>query len=159
MKKRLMIALFSALVAATAVMIFVFSAQNADDSGSTSGNVTRWLLGVFHRGFYDLTAREQSELALAWGRWVRKAAHFGEFFLLGLFARMLLHWLPVRRGGLVAFGASALYAVTDEIHQMYVGGRAAMAGDVLIDSAGALCGVLLTALLLSLSGRRRQAAK
>ncbi len=154
-----MIVLMSVLVAATAVMIFVFSAQNADDSGSTSGQVTRWLLGVFRRGFYDLSTREQNALVLVWGARVRKAAHFGEFFLLALFARMLLHWLPVRCKGLIAFGASALYAVTDEIHQMYVGGRAAMAKDVLIDSSGALCGVLLTALLLFLASRRTRAAK
>ncbi len=158
MKKRLIVMILSALVIATALMIFLFSAQNGAESGDASDRITRWLLKVFYGGFSDLKAERQNELVRAWSLWVRKTGHFGEFFLLGLFVRLLLHWLPVPYRSPIGFGASALYAVTDEIHQKYVSGRAAMAGDVLIDSAGALCGVMLAVLLLFLFRRRKRPA-
>ena len=49
-----------------------------------------------------------------------------------------------------------IYATSDEIHQMFVPGRACMFTDILIDAAGALTGVLILALFLKLkrSGTR-----
>ncbi len=157
-KKRLIVMVLSTLVLATALMIFLFSAQNGAESGGLSDRITRWLLKIFYGGFSDLAAKRQSELVRAWSLWVRKAGHFGEFFLLGLFVRLLLHWLPVPYRSPIGFASGALYAVTDEIHQKYVSGRAAMAGDVLIDSAGVLCGVMLAVLLLFLLRRRKRKA-
>jgi VanZ family protein len=48
------------------------------------------------------------------------------------------------------------YAVTDEIHQGFVSGRSAQVRDVLIDTAGALVGVALTASLTRRVRRRRR---
>ncbi len=74
---------------------------------------------------------------------VRKTAHFVEFGILALF---LVNWLKrldrlketyLHIAG-IAVGASTVYAVTDEIHQLFVPGRAFSLWDILIDSAGAL---------------------
>lgn len=51
--------------------------------------------------------------------------------------------LRIIRTALVPWAASALYAATDEFHQMFVPGRACLATDVLIDSAGAAVGIAL----------------
>lgn len=45
-----------------------------------------------------------------------------------------------------AWGISTAYAATDEFHQIFVPGRAGMVTDVMIDSSGALAGILLAAL-------------
>jgi len=137
-------------------MIFFFSAQNADLSGAASARVTRWLLGIWKQGFYGLKAREQRTLVRQYMPLVRKAAHFSEFLLLGLFLRLLLERLRIKWKTAAAWGTGALCAVMDELHQRAVSGRTAMAGDVLIDGAGALAGVLLALLLIFLSARRRR---
>ena len=80
---------------------------------------------------------------------VRKAAHVTEYAALALLIWRALrrpvrgdarpwHW---REAGLALAGA-ALFAVSDEIHQAFVPGREGRATDVLIDSAGALAGLL-----------------
>ena len=74
----------------------------------------------------------------------RKIAHFIEYFALGaafcgLFATFSISKL---RCGIFSAGISILYAVSDEAHQYFVPGRNASVWDVLLDSAGVLCGVL-----------------
>ena len=49
----------------------------------------------------------------------------------------------------LALGLSCTYAITDELHQCCVPGRQGAMGDVLLDSLGAACGLLL----LWLAGR------
>ena len=141
------------LVVATAVMIYCFSSQNAVLSSETSGRVTRFLLRVLIPGFDGMTAGEQQALISRYSPAVRKLAHFSEFFLLGLFLRLLLQRLPVKGKTALSWIGGTAYAVTDELHQMAVGGRAAMALDVGIDSLGALAGTLTALLLGALSGK------
>ena len=59
-------------------------------------------------------------------------------------------WVPI-----AALCLSVLYACTDEFHQLFVDGRSAQVTDVLIDSVGALSGVLLTLLIYRRLQRRR----
>ncbi len=46
---------------------------------------------------------------------------------------------------LLAILAAALYAASDETHQLFVAGRSGRVTDVMIDSAGAILGVLIFA--------------
>ena len=71
-----------------------------------------------------------------WDLLLRKLTHVTEYAILGA---LLLR--ATRRPGL-AVGLAALYALSDEVHQHFVEGRHAAAVDVLIDTAGALAGVL-----------------
>ena len=54
--------------------------------------------------------------------------------------------LPAQAGR-SAWIIGTAYAVTDEIHQHFVPGRSCELRDICIDSAGVLCGVLITLLL------------
>lgn len=80
------------------------------------------------------------ETLLAMHAVVRKLGHFSEYFVLGvLIARALRDergWLL--RHAVLAVALAASYAVTDELHQRFVPGRTAAAGDVAIDTLGAL---------------------
>lgn len=61
------------------------------------------------------------------------------------------------RRGAILFGwiGGTLYGLTDEIHQLWVPGRDAEAGDLVADSLGALAGAAAIALLWSAARRRR----
>ena len=72
-----------------------------------------------------------------WDLVLRKLAHMAEFAVLAaLLLRALERELPAL---VVAIG----YAVSDEVHQHFVPGRAASAVDVAIDSIGVLAGIFL----------------
>ena len=72
-----------------------------------------------------------------WDLVLRKVGHAGEFAVLGvLLARALgSAWL--------AFVVGVLYAVSDEVHQMFVSGRTGSPLDVAIDTVGVGLGVVL----------------
>jgi VanZ family protein len=80
------------------------------------------------------------DLGTGLGTWdlvLRKLAHGAEYALLGA---LLLRALG---GELPAFLAGVGYAITDELHQHFVPGRAARPLDVLIDTVGVAVGIVL----------------
>ncbi len=88
---------------------------------------------------------------------IRKGAHFGTYFLLGgLTSLGLAHYWP--KLGQVAFTSwmlATFYAGTDELHQMFTGDRTPLIQDVILDSCGALLGVMFAILLLYRSQKTR----
>ena len=72
-----------------------------------------------------------------WDLVLRKLAHAAEYAILGV---LLLRALEHAWG---AFWLTTAYAVTDEIHQMFVPGRLGSPLDVAIDAAGAAVGIAL----------------
>ena len=146
-------------VLAVMIMIFRFSSQTGEESGALSDRITVFVISAV-RPDYD--ARDAAGQALLFGRvshLVRKAAHFSEFAALGFFLlghfRALGCKTALRRPALWALAVGVLYAVSDEFHQGFVGGRSPGLVDVAIDSAGVCCGILVMALILALLLRRK----
>jgi VanZ family protein len=84
---------------------------------------------------------------------VRKGAHLSEYALLAiLWWRVLAHVhaegrvRPAWFCALIALLIATVYAATDEYHQTFVSSRGASFHDVMIDSCGALLGVILVLL-------------
>ena len=149
-------------VLAIAGMIFLFSAQNGEDSASLSVRLTAAILSVVMPGFRQMSPEMQQPYLERWGGVIRKLAHFSEYAALSLalvnYLRLILR--RARGAAWVAWIAATAYACTDELHQMFVGGRGPAVLDVCIDSAGALTGVLAALLLLRLVHRwRRKSAE
>lgn len=133
--------------------MFGFSAQEGTQSGSISDKIARPITdslaqrqGLTGQAYWKLYA--QVDFA------VRKTAHFLEYTLLGMLLTLLLdsyrtrwHWL--------SWAGCTLHAATDEIHQLFVAGRTGKWQDVLLDSSGALAGLLLAMFMLWLIRRRR----
>ena len=71
-----------------------------------------------------------------WDTILRKLAHVAEYAILGA-----LLGRAVRRPG-AALALGVLYAVSDEVHQVFVEGRHGAPLDVLIDTAGVVAGLL-----------------
>ena len=130
-------------------IIFGFSAQDGDTSGSLSFQVSLWI--VTH--FLPLISEQCFETdilekANALHYFVRKAAHMTEYFLLTLSVYLPLKVYLTKRFTfpkriLLGFFITVLFAALDEFHQTFVPGRSGNFTDVCIDSIGILAATLL----------------
>ncbi|WP_242960247.1 VanZ family protein [Drancourtella sp. An12] len=155
-KKRM----WTILVAVWMVVIFLFSAQPSDESSKESLFVGRMVGQIFVKDFEEWPEEEQEAFAEAINYPVRKTAHATEYAILGIFVFMRCRCQDTwsrKRMIATAWGISTVYAATDEFHQIFVPGRAGMVTDVMIDSSGALAGILLAALAgFIIIGRNRR---
>lgn len=132
-------------------MIFGFSAQPGEKSMSTSGVIVKFVLKIIMPDFAQKTVAQQANI-LHWTQFiVRKFAHFSEFAMLGFFLSLHLYLWKLPRYPLFAGISGVLYAAFDEIHQFFNGTRTPQIRDVLIDSTGVICGILLLMLLIRYS--------
>ena len=92
---------------------------------------------------------------------MRKSAHFSEFMLLAVLVMLFIRSFDkgIIPSGAISVAFSAFYAGTDEFHQSFVPGRGCMFTDVLIDTAGALFGVLILSLLILIISRVKRKKK
>ena len=120
------------------LVIFGFSLSAGEDSASTSDAVValcnRFLAGL--GASLRLTAH-----------FVRKAAHFTEYLILGVLALATLRAWRAPHSLPLALALPFAVALVDETIQFFVPGRNAAFPDVLLDSAGGAFGVLLLFLL------------
>ena len=118
-------------------VIFIFSAQTATDSSTLSSGITDW---VFQLIINIIPTFSSDVLHLL----IRKLAHFSIYFVLGLLVFNALKSSTTKQKYNILFALliSFLYAITDEIHQLFVPGRAGQALDVIIDSFGAITGIM-----------------
>lgn len=74
---------------------------------------------------------------------IRKNAHFFAYLILGILVSIALKSSGTedKRGFKIASTISIVYAVSDEVHQLFVPGRGGQVKDVFIDSAGSLVGI------------------
>ena len=72
---------------------------------------------------------------------VRKTAHFIMYLILGIFS--VMNFKNAKEGCINALILCITYAFFDEIHQMFVGNRSGEVRDIIIDTFGALSGILI----------------
>ena len=113
-------------------VIFYLSHQPATSSNRLSSGITEWLIGFIERVIPNLNFDIRD-----FHHMIRKNAHFIAYFILGV-----LVVNGNKRVGL-AFLICFLYAISDEFHQLFIPGRAGSIKDVLIDSGGAIVGILV----------------
>ena len=141
------------------VLIFMMSGAEDDESKAQSGSVCTFLCEAFVDGFEDMTPEEQQTIEESLSFPIRKCAHLTEYAVLGALLAATAASYTALQGFLQGHGSASasrtmkplvlpfiigvLYAVSDEIHQLFVPGRAGQLRDVLIDSAGILIGMCL----------------
>ena len=119
----------------------------ASTDALSSQNISRFL-APFLRWLNPAITQHQLDVI---NFFIRKCAHLAEYFIF-----YLLVYRGVSRGrrgwrwrrGLCAWFIVAAYSVLDEIHQSFVISRTASPWDVLLDSTGALAGMVGAFLLL-----------
>ncbi len=138
------------------VVIFLFSAQNGEESAQSSNKIVNQVAPIVIPNYNELSAFQKEEKKQELSFVVRKGAHYCEYVLLGLLVSLALPYDRCKRRytALIAMGICVLYAISDEFHQNFSGGRSPSTVDVLIDSGGVLTGVLLACLILWLVYRR-----
>lgn len=154
---------FDRIASAVAVLlwmavIFWFSAQNGSSSGSMSAGVTEALARLLTPGFDRLSPLAQAETVEAMHLFVRKAAHFAEYAVLGMLTVNALRTYRLNKALrlILPVVICLVYAISDEIHQYFIPDRACRALDVFIDTLGGLTGTLILLGLMWLVKRRRK---
>lgn len=118
-------------------IIFCLSAQNGEESSDLSGSfVTAFL------EWLGLTVDEGM---------LRTLAHCLEFMGLSMLTFNATYaTFETKLTPFIAFCGTVLYAITDEIHQIFVPDRAFQISDILVDSTGALIGAIASLIILQI---------
>ncbi len=147
--------LFGACFIFTAVAIFLFSSQSAEVSSRTSGPFSSLLFSLYKSIFGDVSPEDFEAIRSTITFVVRKMAHFAVYAALGVSASLFALTFSWRNRLPVAYFVCLVYAVSDEIHQHFVCGRAMRLYDIVIDSLGALAGLAIAVLFLKIISRKR----
>lgn len=118
--------------------IFYLSHQPVEVSNNLSKGITEKVVEIVEKVSPD----KSFDLSRA-NHLIRKNAHFFAYLLLGVLVSNAL-----RSSGFLGYKAVALallicvlYAISDEIHQLYVPGRGGQLKDVVIDGLGSMVGI------------------
>lgn len=138
-------------------IIFCFSSKPAEVSGENSLAISRTIIKIYEQA--TATPIEAPEMTRTLDRVdhiVRKTAHFMEYAVLA--AAIALHFTLWKEGRGWRLGMpvliTALYAATDEFHQTFVPGRSGQFSDVVLDSCGAVAGVIFFAIFLYIAEKQ-----
>ena len=161
--KKLIILRITSFALSLIIMVFIFSmsAQDSQTSSSTSGGIIESVIRFFDKDFEHLSSVEQEEYIGRFQFIVRKLAHFSVYLALGLTLSVGMQTflkLRISMRTIIAFIIGVLYAVSDEIHQVFVPGRSCELRDMFIDSIGVLLGSLFITVLFLLIRRVKNKA-
>ena len=139
-------------------LIFFFSAKPAVQSAKMSTSVGKMIGRVVVPEFEEWSDTKQDAFAKKIDFAVRKSAHACEYAALSVLFFVNYKKKSRKIKQIVGMSAlnTALYAVTDEIHQLFVPGRSGQITDVILDSCGGLIGAVLSAIILYLIRKRKK---
>ena len=136
--------------------ILYMSSQEGAASSSMSYEVSKTLVLAYNKILSKGYPNEiLNELIYQIHPFIRKTAHFTEFFALAVTIAFPLYVYKIRGIFLIILGELLCVGVAflDEYSQSFVIGRSPSYRDVMIDSTGAFCGILV-ALLVCYIGRK-----
>ncbi len=120
------------------MVIFSFSMQSGEESSELSGGIVAGFVEFVFGGKFQYV--EELEF------FIRKLAHFTEYLVLGVLVMQTMRQTCYSKRVLVCMVASMLVCVLvascDETIQLFSGGRCGQVKDVVLDSCGALGGVV-----------------
>ena len=153
------------LILAWMYLIFGFSAEEGAESQSLSDKITIRVVHIIKPSYDSLPKTEQKEFFNRVSFVVRKIGHFGEYGILGLLVTsFLITFDKIRKIDkkryIVGFTTlwCLIYAMTDEIHQMFVDGRSAKVLDVFVDIAGGCVAAVIFVAIWKKIWKRKEAA-
>ena len=138
------------LVLIGCITIFCFSEFSAGESTKQSRGLTYNIVKVLNGN--KLSEKELIKLTKKVNPLVRKIAHFSIYMILAIFTYMFIEELNIksksekeklRKNIIYTCIFCIIYAIFDEIHQIYVPGRTGKLIDVIIDTLGSCMGITL----------------
>ena len=127
-------------------LIFYMSSCSGERSSAMSGGLLKMIAELI--GISDV-----SHFIENYSFAIRKTAHFSEYAILGIL--MYTNLKEYIKYLLMSFIICTLYAVSDEIHQLFVSQRSFAFMDIFIDSCGALTGLVLIHLVTNYVAKRK----
>lgn len=151
-KKHITSFVFLILTVFIAGLIFFFSSQGGESSSAESYGISYYISSFIVKGFSKLSEAEKKIKTLELVPYVRKAAHFCIFATLSFFGHLTVISFKTENGCYTdklksALGVAAFciaYALSDELHQLFVSGRDGNFRDVMIDFSGAVLGIIVS---------------
>lgn len=131
------------LLALCMIVIFYLSNENADESTDTSVSAT--IEVVDKVSFHKVSDETSNMIANTYFEPIRKSAHIIEYFILGLLIINIIKdytkvdYLCLFSCVILCF----IYAVSDEMHQLFIPGRSCEIKDVFIDTIGGSIGIIV----------------
>ena len=132
------------------IIIFSFSAVPATASTKQSKGLTYNVIKLLNGN--KLSERDLEKLTKKINPVIRKIAHFSIYMILAIVTYMFIEELNIksksekerlRKNIIYTCIFCIIYAVFDEIHQIYVPGRTGKAIDVIIDTLGSCMGIVI----------------
>ncbi len=124
------------------IIIFYFSHQPVNESSQLSEGISKPIVEKLESIIKTDIVEEKFDYL------IRKIAHFTEYMILGILMYIASSKNNRNKKVLWCILLCALYAITDEVHQAFVPGRAPRVFDVLIDTAGSITGILMTKFII-----------
>ena len=137
------------LLLVTFGMIFNFSNQDSDKSGSTSQKLTEAITRDI-KAIQELNKDEKAKVIDQIENIIRKIAHFSLYALVGFLLMSLLITYNINEKNKIISTVTigAIYAISDEFHQSFISGRSGQVSDVFLDTLGVSVGGLFILLII-----------
>ena len=140
---------FVAFIIANLVFIWINSAKVASNSNKESKKLAETIVKTTTKDYDTLPKTEQQKKVKQANTKIRSLAHFTEFIPLGFFVCLLAFNLLCSKKRLKLMLTSiilslitcALFALSDEIHQIFIKGRAFEVKDIFTDTVGSFVGI------------------
>lgn len=148
MNKNFLRAILLILLLVTLFLIFGFSSQDAEESGGLSSSIAKFILKQINNDKIE----DRQPILERTESIIRKVAHFSIYTLVGLLLMSFVNTYDLKENKriMISLCIGALYATSDEIHQLFVPGRSGQITDVILDSMGVLLGILIVLTALEL---------
>lgn len=133
--------IYALLIIIWMAIVFIFSNQPSDVSSKTSGSITEKVVQAITKDNKKITQSQRDTIETV----IRKCAHFGLYLIGGILTTNFINTTKVQGKRIIIYAILFIfvYAITDEVHQLFVPGRSGEIRDVFIDTAGGSCGTLL----------------
>lgn len=144
MKKNILRIILILLLLGTFYIIFGFSSQDGEKSGSLSRRITEKIVTLIPQ-IQEKSKLKKENIMNTMENIIRKMAHFSIYTLVGLLLMALVSTYNIKEKNrlIITLTTGIIYASSDEIHQSFVPGRSPMITDVVIDTMGVILGILL----------------
>ena len=126
-------------------LVFGFSGQNGEQSSGISYKISMLITG------------NNEEIAKMIEPYVRKIAHFSEYAVGAILIYLLIYTFPKvssKIRNISSIIITIIYAISDEIHQLYIPGREGKIVDVYIDTLGIITGILFINLIIKIFNKK-----
>ena len=131
-------------------VIYWFSSRTAVQSGQSSAPITNAIMNIFRQDSANASLFLKIEF------FVRKSAHLFLFVVLGFLSTIYFSHFEINKKLVYLFSVLLCLAsgMFDEIHQLFVVGRACRVFDMFVDTLGGIIGTTIVVIFLYIKTKK-----